>query len=103
MSITGILSALQLLVLLATLPIFIVSRRTSRGRTSQQRSYLAVAAVLGLLALLGVLITWPAIVESTDADYWLVLGPPAVTLVLCLLIVRRSLEAGPASKRSLPL
>ncbi len=90
MDINGTFFILQLLVLVGTLSVLVMSWQTSRARHSQQTSYVTLASVLGLLALFGMLITVLTLGSNEDADYSLVLGTPALTLVLCGVIVWRA-------------
>jgi hypothetical protein len=98
---------LQLLLLLPALPLAVMSNRTSRGQRARHQGYVAVACLVGLLAItLGLFSLAMLLSSSTGGHDGLALDPllnflpPVLTLLACLAVLRRGLSANkPRRKR----
>ena len=86
----GFIFAIQVLILIAALPVCALSFATSRGRVSQHRTAMAMGISLAFLALMGLLTSLAMAVTNIDTVDWLELGPPILTFVLCGLTVWRA-------------
>ncbi len=91
--INGFILALQLLLLLAAVPIAVLSYRTSLRRQSKQNGYMAMAVVMSCVAFLGALLTIVLSVALDDHLEVAELGIPASTIILCGLAIYRSTKA----------
>jgi len=96
----SIVITLQLLLLLPSLPLAVMSHRTSRGQRARHQGYLAVACLLGLLTLMLAMVSL-AIVFSDEpsTDPLLNFAPPMLTLLACMAVVRRGLAAATSRRR----
>jgi hypothetical protein len=86
----SLLFVVQVLLALAALPLCVTSLMTSQRRRSRQRRLRLGAIVLIALAIVAMMATMIVAADPEDADYWLALGTPFVTFLLCGVTIRRS-------------
>lgn len=95
-----IVITLQLLLLLPSLPLAVMSRRTSRGQRSRHQAHVAVACLIGVLTLMLTLLSLAmALGDERALDPVLSFAPPALSLLACVLVVRRGLAAAMHRRR----
>lgn len=90
MMMSGFVFTLQLILLAVVLCLCVMAWKTSRRHRSQQRSYMALAVVLGGMAVLGALATVVHAISVEAAEFWLDLWLPALSITLCGATVWRS-------------
>ncbi|WP_088283999.1 hypothetical protein [Ideonella sp. A 288] len=83
MMLSGLVFTLQLILLAVILCLCVMAWKTSRRHRSQQRSYLALAVVLGGMAVLGALATVVHAISVDEVEFWLDLWLPALSIALC--------------------
>jgi hypothetical protein len=85
---------LQLMLLFPTLPLLVMSRRTSRAHRSRHQTLVAAASLLGVLSvLLGLTSVSLAFFDPEAADPLVFFVPPVMTLVACVAVIRRGLQS----------
>lgn len=88
-----LLIGLQLLLLMAALPLLATSLRTSRARRSRHAGFLAIALLLSMLSLIGALLSVANAIEDARVDHAMLFTPPAFTIALCAWVVWRALSS----------
>jgi hypothetical protein len=90
----SLITTLQLLLILPTLTLAVMSWRTSRRLRSRHHGMVAFACLLGVAAVVLALFSLAFIFNSEDpVDPGLSFVPPLLTLGLCAWVVRRGLSA----------
>lgn len=92
MQLIPLIVMLQVLVLAVTVPLYLTSLNTSRLRKSQHSSLLALAAGVGVLSVLLAMMAL-ASVDEIRSNIALCCTIPALTVIACAIIVRRSIRA----------
>ena len=89
----------QLLLALAAIPLYILSKRTSRSAHGRHETFLSIAVfIFGAAALASIIALYGA--GTTDHEaYLLVLLPPVLTSILSALVFWRSVQAAAISRR----
>lgn len=87
------LIGVQVLLLMAALPLLATSLRTSRSHVSRHTGFMVAAMLLVVLALIAALTSLGVASEAYDFDYALAFTPPAFTFVLCLWVIWRAVAA----------
>jgi hypothetical protein len=97
----SVILTLQLFLLLPALPLALLSHRTSRAHRSRHSSFLAVASLIGLLAVVFGFVGLSVAVSGHEEQDWLLsFGPPVITIAACAFVIRRALS--PVQRRSRP-
>lgn len=87
------LVSLQVLLLAAALPLFVMSLRTSRRRASRHMGFLSLASLIAIGAVLLAMFSLGELASGAEADLALSFAPPLATIVLCGVIVGRAMGA----------
>jgi len=105
MFLSEFLAGVQLLILLAMVPVVAMAQRTSRRRRSKQKTFFSLAILLtsvSLMCLLWILLSTSAAVSSDDLSYWIALLIPGAVVPLCLWTTWRAMDKRPTRSRSSP-
>ncbi len=87
------LIAVQILLLIAALPLLASSLRTSRSRRGRHSSFMALATVLALFAVIGMLLGVALSADDIHFDHAMVFTPPVFTLAMCGWVLWRAISA----------
>jgi hypothetical protein len=98
---------LQVLLLLPALPLAVMSNRTPRSQRARHQGYVAVACLVGLLAITLSLFSLAMVLSdsTTGGGDGLAVDPvanflpPLLTLLACLAVLRRGLSASKLRSR----
>lgn len=105
MFLSQFLALVQLLILVAMVPIVLGAQRTSRRRRSRQKTYFAMAVLLTSLSLLCVLwmtLTTSSAISGEHLSYWIALLIPGAVIPLCLWTIWRAMDKRSSKPRELP-
>jgi hypothetical protein len=95
-----LLVTLQLMLLLSALPLAVMSYRTPRSQRSRHGGFMAVASLLGLLAVVLALVQLSLVFAGEeDVDSLMEFAPPLFTLLACGMALRRGLATGTRRSR----
>lgn len=100
------LAGIQLLILLAMVPVVLMAQRTSRRRRTKQKTYFSMAILLttmSMLCLLWIVLASSSVGAEDDVSYWVALLIPAVMMALCVWTTWRTLDKRSKRSRSGPL
>lgn len=94
-----LLAILQVLLLLPTVPLLMLSHRTPRARRSRHGQYMAAASLLAIGAGLGAIVSVALLLGGEDhGDALLCFGAPLLTLAASAHVIHRGLSR-PAGRR----
>ena len=89
----GVIFTLQIFILMAALPVAVMSMQTSRRHRAQQRNFMLIALMLAMLAFVGVVLTVALVPRSREVEYLLALCLPGATILLSAMPIWRSMQA----------
>lgn len=98
MYLSQFLAIVQLLILVAMVPVVMMAKRTSRRRRSRQKTFFSMAVMLtglSLLGLLWILLATSEAVSGEDLAYWIAMLIPGAVLPLCVWTIWRTLDKRP--------
>ena len=78
----GLIFTMQIFILMAALPVAVMSMQTSRRHRSQQRNFMLIAIMLAVLAFVGMVLTIALVPRSREVEYLLALCLPSATILL---------------------
>ncbi len=96
----GLIFTLQIFILMAALPVAVMSMQTSRRHRAQQRNFMLIAVMLAVMAFVGMVLTVALVPRSREVEYLLALCLPSATILLSALPILRSMQAERMRKRS---
>jgi hypothetical protein len=86
------LVSLQLGLLVLGLPLLATSVRTTRLNRTRHQACMALAALLALLVSVLAMLSLADLGGAADSDLVLSFVPPAITLLMCGVVLRRGLQ-----------
>ena len=89
----GLIFTMQIFILMAALPVAVMSMQTSRRHRSQQRNFMLIAIMLSVLAFVGMVLTIALVPRSREVEYLLALCLPSATILLSVMPIKRSVQA----------
>jgi len=98
--VNGLVVMLQWALALSSLPLAVMSVRSSRAHRQRHARFMATAIALATVATVLVMISLALLWSDEEpVDHGMSFGPPVLTLVAALLVIYRALQASRMTRR----